>query len=177
MDLPFKDLRAILGVQGGTILVHGEESIDVSYVRMGGRLAKLGGFEPGEAPWDVSALAGGLRFFQRQADRFTVQRMGLIDGELGAPVEINLQGEPFDWMQAPLAGFVIISVLVIVLILRPLIDKASSEPGSTLAPWPLSRRIAALIIDCIPGSILVMAIFGLSPGAFAESFLSIQAEN
>ena len=176
LQVPFSQVRSLLAVEGGMLLVHGKKTIDFSYVRAEGRLAKLASIQPGGAPWDVAALADGIRIFERQADRFTVQRVGLIDGVLGEPVEISEKSDGFDWLQAPLAGIIILSVLVLVLVLRPLIGSASSDPSPDLRPLPLGRRMAALLIDVVPGAIIVMAVFDLSAREFAESFVSIRVE-
>ena len=173
IEVPFQQLHAILAVEGGMLLVHGEETIEFSYVRAKGRLAKLGSVQLSSEARDVAALPEGLRIFQRQADRFTVREVGLIDGVVSAKVDITENTDGVDWLQIPFSAIYILTVLVCVLILRPFIDSATSDPSPDLQPMLLSRRIAALMIDFIPGAIVVVAIFGPSSVELAAAYTSI----
>lgn len=176
IDVPFAQVRALLSVEGGLLLAHGEETIEFSYLRAKGRLAKLASVDLDKVPWTVAALPDGLRIFERRGDLFSVRTVGLIEGGVGEPTDITENSDAVDWLQLPLAGMVIIAILVGVLILRPFIESATSDPAPGLQPMPLGRRMAALVIDLIPGAIIVMVVFKLSAAEFAESFISIQAE-
>ena len=105
-----------------------------------------------------------------------VRAVDPISGVVGAPQEILLTKDVFTWLHLPLLGMVIIAGGIIVLVVRPFIERATADPEPGLEPLPVLRRAAGLIIDLIPGAVVAMLLFELTAQAFVTSFMAVRAD-
>ena len=172
---------AIVESEAGILLASRSESQDIllDYVRPGDQggisLLRLGSVSPAVAgpratvvgvamgPWIIDADEEGLRIA-------VVDPLGGSVGEAVRPVDET--GE-FSLIHFPLTGIAMISSLMAALLLRPWIERAAPrEPVPGLRAMPLTRRIAALCIDLVPGAMVTIVVFDIDPGEFVESFRS-----
>ena len=172
---------AVVPSEGGILLASRTESggVLLDYVRPGDdggvSLLRLGSVKPAVAgpratvvgvamgPWIVDADEDGLRIA-------VVDPLGGSVGEVIRPVDET--GE-FSLIHFPLTGIAMISALMAALLLRPWIERAAPrEPVPGLRSMPLTRRIAALCIDLVPGAMVTIVAFDIDPAEFVESFRS-----
>ena len=173
---------AVVESEGGTLLANRVESgrILLDYVRPGDgdgsvSLLRLDAIEPAVAgpratvvgvamgPWVIDADEEGLR----------ITVVDPLGGSAGEPVRpVDETGE-FSLIHFPLTGIAMISALMAALLLRPWIERsAPREPVAGLRPMSLTRRIAALCIDLVPGAMVAIVTFDLDPSEFLEGFRS-----
>ena len=168
--VPYKDLHAILRLQeGGTVLVHGADEVGFSYLRPGGELAAIASVPMPDDPWAIGVLGGVPQLFERQADIFSVTTVGPL-GTIGETVKVEEMAGNTDWIYGPLAVIVFLCILLAVPLTRPFIESAPVDPVSTLKPLPLFGRMAALVIDFIPGAVIATIAFSIGPIELVESF-------
>lgn len=172
---------AIVPSEGGILLASRSESGDVllDYVRPGDgggvSLLRLGSVASAVAgpraavvgvamgPWIVDADEEGLR----------IAVVDPLGGSVGMPVRPKDETGEFSLIHFPLTGIAMISALMAALLLRPWIERAAPrEPVPGLRPMPLTRRIAALCIDMVPGAMVTIVVFDIDPAEFLESFRS-----
>lgn len=172
-------LRGFVAVDGGSIAVRANNRNDavLGYLREGGRVAPLAEVSSLAASWQVVSMVDGPWVVDRKADQYRLRHIAPIVGTVGEPRVVTIHEGGVDWLQWPLAGMAIVAFLIVVLFMRPFIERAVSDPSPTLRPLPVMRRVAGLIFDLIPGAVIVMVAFKLTPDSFAESFVSIRADD
>ena len=168
--IPYQDLHAIVRLQeGGTVMVHGAKEVGFSYLRPGGELAAIASLPLPDDPWTIGVLGGVPQMFQRQADIFSVTTVSPL-GVIGETVKVEEKPGRTDWIYGPLAVIVFLGILLAVPLTRPFIESAPVDPASTLKPLPLFVRMAALVIDFIPGAVIATIAFSMGPVELVESF-------
>ncbi|MCH2161822.1 MAG: hypothetical protein MK085_08110, partial [Phycisphaerales bacterium] len=88
IDVPFSELHATLDVGGGTLVVHGRETVHLDYLRPAGELARLVSIPEPKDPWAFGTLGDGPLLFERKADVFKVTTISPLQGVVGTPEEV-----------------------------------------------------------------------------------------
>ena len=170
LDVPIDQLHTTLRLGSGTLVVHGRGTINLDYLRPGGELIRLTSLPEPTDPWVMASLGDGPVLFERRADTFKVTMISPLGGDVGEPMDVVEQPASIDWMYMPVTLILIVLVLLTVPLLRPFIESAPVDPAEDLRPMPLFARAAALVIDFIPGAVIAVIIFPVSPADLFDAF-------
>ena len=177
IGIPFRELHSICSIEGGTLISYGDETASLAYLREDGSLVGLASVDVGDQPWSVTSMFDGPRLFERRADQYVVRSIQPVaSGAVGEETVVAEKVGAVGWNEIPVVGMLFVfGVLMCVIVLRPFIDSAISDPSPDLSPSPLFRRVAALIIDMVPGAVIVVLVFDVSLREFLQGFVSLGA--
>ena len=118
--------------------------------------------------WAAVGVRDGVRIIQedRKTNTFSMTRVDGLTGHMGEPQTMELQSRGLEKiLHVPILFAVCLAVLVAVMLVRPLGAGPRGAPGTmkpalpaTMSPLSPMLRLAALVVDLIPGAVLTMII-------------------
>ena len=143
--------------------------VEIAYLRPGS-LVSLGEVPAPSGRWGVFGLRDGLRLVE-QSNRggFQIRRIDPITGTL-SPAEVMSSQSLFPWrsLHMPLLFAVAMTVLLLVLILRPAAKATPTKLPPTVAVLPLVPRVLALGIDLAVGGLITILLLKCTPAQLLQ---------
>jgi len=141
--------------------------IDLAYPR-DGAILELAVLDSPRGPWRVDGTTDGIRRLEQTDEGFTIRSIDPIDGGVGPE---RILGPPSfgtgAWLHLPLLGMLTVTAILALVLFRPIAERVPPtvpEGTAPLAWWP---RLAALVVDVLPGVLVAMIWFGATPAEFA----------
>lgn len=143
--------------------------MEIAYLRPGS-LVSLGQFPAPTGRWGVFGLRDGLRLIE-QSNRggFQLRRIDPITGTL-TPAQVMTSQSLLPWrsLHMPLLFAVAMTVLLLVLILRPAAKATPTKLPPAVAVLSLVPRVLALAIDLAVGGLITILLLQCTPAQLLQ---------
>ncbi len=143
--------------------------IEIAYLRPGSLVA-LGEFPAPSGRWGVFGLRDGLRLVEQvNRDGYQLRRIDPITGALTPAEKLTRQSLlPWRSLHMPLLFAVAMTVLLLVLILRPAAKATPIKLPPAVAVLSLLPRVLALGIDLVVGGLITILLLQCTPAQLLQ---------
>jgi hypothetical protein len=119
-----------------------------------------------EGPWAVAGLGNGFVLLEAAKDGSVAMRtIDGLNGKISEPTILTAPpSQTGEWIHLPLLAMLAIALVLTVVLFRHVGPQSRMAEPYGFQALPAGRRIAALLIDLIPGVVLVLAL-GYEPAA------------
>lgn len=163
---PGANARAVTGSSRPAIVVTLADGTPLLAYVEGATTASITTLPRAEGAWAVAAIGDAFVFLEAAKDGAIAMRT--IDGLDGKISEAAMLTTPpsqtGEWVHIPLLAMLAVALLLTVVLFRQVGPQSRMSEPYGFQALPAGRRIAALVIDLIPGAVLVVAL-GYEPAA------------